>query len=315
MKNTKYAGLFVLSLSLLASCGSSGSSCEHDYYLEVEGEPVTTYESGDHFITKGLTVKQHCRNCSEIETIKFYTVDEYGDYLKTTTEKVTIKYKTLTYDIPVTVTFDYQFKGTITCVGDSLTEGHNWPSESYPTFINSFLPEGSEAKVNNCGKNGASFKTFGQYNPAYNTTTQYQNSLKEQPDIVTILLGTNDATNWENEKDDFYNDYTNLINLYQTHWEVEPQIILLTSPTTKNPNSFDIPNDTIRDKVNPIQRQVADELDLPLIDLREIFDNYEGGLDELVRPNDGVHFSLKAAKMVAELIANEIVSIAEDHLE
>lgn len=312
MKIANYAGLFVLSLSLLASCGPT---CDHDHYLEVVGDPTTTYQSGDHFSTAGLKVELHCKNCKEVKTIANYEVDEYGDYLKSSTEKVTIKYKECTYDIPVEVTFDYKFTGTITCVGDSLTEGHNWPRESYPTFINDYLPTGSNAKVNNCGKNGASFKTFGQYNPAYDTTTQYQNSLKEQPDIVTILLGTNDATNWANEKDDFYKDYTDLIHLYQTHWDKEPQVILLTSPTTKTPNNFSIPNDTIRDEVNPIQRQVAEELDLPLIDLREIFDNYEGGLDELVRPNDGVHFSVTAAKMVAELIANEIVTIAENNLE
>lgn len=104
-----------------------------------------------------------------------------------------------------------------------------------------------------------------------------------------------------------------MIHLYQTHWgtDEQPQIILLTSPTTKESNSFGIPNEVIRDSVNPIQRQVAEELDLPLIDLRKIFDSYEGGLDALVRPNDGVHFSVEAAKLVAGLIADEIVYLAE----
>lgn len=308
MKITKLVGLSVLSVALLGSCGAK---CEHEHYLKVTGTPTTSYESGDHFSTSGLKVELCCDKCGEAKEIKNYTVDEHGDYLKSSTKNVTIEYGELKYDIDVDVTFDYQFTGTITCVGDSLTAGHNWPSEAYPTFINGSLPTGSNAKIINCGKNGASFKTFGQYNPAYNTTTEYQNSLKEQPDIVTILLGTNDATNWANEKDDFYQDYVDLIHLYQTHWDNEPQIILLTSPTTKDGNSFGIPNDTIRDEVNPIQRRVAEELELPLIDLRNIFDNYEGGLDALVRPNDGVHFSVEAAKLVAGLIADEIVSLAE----
>lgn len=310
MKFTKLSGIAILSVALLASCGNN---CEHEHYLKVAGDPTTTYESGDHFSTDGLQVYLCCDKCGQEKELKKYDVNEHDDYLKTKTKFVTIEYGDLTYNIDVEVTFDYTFTGTITCVGDSLTEGHNWPTQSYPTYINENLPAGSNAKVINCGKNGASFKTFGQYNPAYNTTTQYTNSLKEKPDIVTILLGTNDATNWANEKDDFYQDYVDLIHLYQTHWgtDEQPQIILLTSPTTKESNSFGIPNEVIRDSVNPIQRQVAEELDLPLIDLRKIFDNYEGGLDALVRPNDGVHFSVEAAKLVAGLIADEIVYLAE----
>ena len=200
------------------------------------------------------------------------------------------------------------FEGKITCVGDSLTAGHNWPNESYPNYIKDYLPEGSNASVLNCGINGASFKTFGQYNPAYNTTQQYRDSLKEEnaPDVITILLGTNDATNWANEKDLYVDDYTDLVNLYYDTFGDDITIIMLTSPRCNN-NTFGIPGDVIVNNVNPLQEAIADDLDLPIIDTNELFADYSDA--ELFR--DGVHLTIAAAKLVAEAIADKIVEVLE----
>ncbi|MCQ2772202.1 MAG: SGNH/GDSL hydrolase family protein, partial [Bacilli bacterium] len=186
------------------------------------------------------------------------------------------------------------------------TAGHNWPSQAYPTYINDYLPEGSKAEVINCGHNGASFKNFGQYNPSYYECSEYTKSLQKKPDVITILLGTNDATNWSNEGPTFEEDYRGLIDIYKEKFGEDQKFILMTSPYCNIPNNFGIPNDIIRDNVNPIQREIAEDLELPLIDLREIFEEYEGGTEALLRPNDGVHFSVTAAKLVAELIVDAL---------
>lgn len=130
MKFAKLSGIAILSVALLASCGNN---CEHEHYLKVAGDPTTTYESGDHFSTDGLQVYLCCDKCGQEKELKKYDVNEHDDYLKTKTKFVTIEYGDLTYNIDVEVTFDYTFTGTITCVGDSLTEGHNWPNQSYQT--------------------------------------------------------------------------------------------------------------------------------------------------------------------------------------
>ncbi|MCQ2798378.1 MAG: SGNH/GDSL hydrolase family protein [Bacilli bacterium] len=300
MKFKGFAGLLLLSVSVLCGCGAKHS---HNYELKVIGDYKTSYVSGESFDTTGMFVKKVCPDCGEEIVIEDYEIENNVPLLSGT-DSLTINADGLSAQVGIDV--EFQFNGTITCVGDSLTAGHNWPQEAYPVYINDYLPEGSKATVINCGHNGASFKNFGQYNPSYYECSEYTKSLQTKPDVITILLGTNDATNWANEGPTFEEDYRALIDVYKEKFGEDQKFILMTSPATKNGNQFGIPNDTIRDYVNPIQRDIAEDLEYPLIDLREMFENY-GSLDDLVRPNDGVHFSVAAAKMVAEEIANALV--------
>ena len=136
--------------------------------------------------------------------------------------------------------------------------------------------------------------------------TQYQDSLTGNPRILTILLGTNDATNWANEKDLYVQDYTDLVNLYRTTFGDDLNIIMLTSPRCLT-NTFGIPSDTICNEVVPLQKQLAEDLDCYLIDLNEEFNNHSDS--DLFRPNDGVHFTKNAAEITANLIASKVKEI------
>ena len=301
--------LFVLSsLILLTGCNTSGNGPEkpsNKATLKVVSDPTkTAYNCGNNFDKTGLTLEY-----TDIEGTKT-TVTDYtlsGDKnLKASDTYVTASYNGLSVDIDIEVS--NVIEGQITCVGDSLTEGHNWPTQSYPNYIKGNFEDSTKMTISNCGKNGASFKTFGQYNPAYNTTTQYQTSLTGSPIVLTILLGTNDATNWANEKDLFVQDYTDLVNLYRTTFGEQLNIIMLTSPRCIS-NTFGIPSDTICNEVVPLQRQLAEDLGCELIDLNKEFEKYTN--DELFRPNDGVHFTVKAAEVTAELISNKIKDIYE----
>lgn len=267
----------------------------------------TTYNAGNDFDPTGLTLSYQ-PNPSYSEII--VTVDDLtfrnDKNLTHGQNYIEVDYHGVTKRIDIEVS--NVFEGQITCVGDSLTEGHNWPTESYPNFIKDYLDDSSLITVSNCGKNGASFKTFGQYNPAYNTTTQYQTSLTGNPNVLTILLGTNDATNWANEKDLYVQDYTDLVNLYRTTFGEDLNIIMLTSPRCLT-NTFGIPSDTICDEVVPLQKQLVEDLNCNLIDLNAEFQNYSDS--DLFRPNDGVHFTKKAAEITAKLIADEIKAIYE----
>ena len=77
---------------------------------------------------------------------------------------------------------------------------------------------------------------------------------------------------------------------------------MMVSPPCVSPNQFNIPNDTIRDKVNPIQRDLADEYGFEVLDLREEFEANDNYVDEYLRPNDGVHFTAKGAEYVANRV-------------
>ena len=192
-------------LTLLSACGNSNA--KEQLRIKTDANKME-YCFGEDFDATGLEIERVNKDGS-VEAITDFVI-ENGKNLKLSS---TVSARSGDLEIEIPISIEEKFKGQITCVGDSLTEGHYWPTESYPTYINGYLPEGSNATVLNCGKNGASFKTFGQYNPAYNTTDAYTKSLTGNPSVLTILLGTNDATNWSNEKDLFtFNFFVLLYN-------------------------------------------------------------------------------------------------------
>jgi lysophospholipase L1-like esterase len=74
----------------------------------------------------------------------------------------------------------------------------------------------------------------------------------------------------------------------------------MVSPPVVTPNQFGIPNDEIRDYVNPIQRELAEEYGFEKLDLREEFEANPNFATEYLRPNnDNVHFTKAGAQYVA----------------
>ena len=289
---------------LLAGCGDNNKETPpKGESLKIASFPTKTqYNCGNDFDKEGLTLEYTDKDGNKT-TVTDFTISEDKN-LSCNQDSIKASYKGLTIDVDIEVASILE--GQLTCVGDSLTAGHYWSHESYPSFINDYVG-GQLLTVSNCGVNGASFKSFGQSNPAYNTTDKYQTSLTGKPIVLSILLGTNDATNWENEKNDYVQDYTDLVNLYRTTFGEQLNIIMITSPRCMSPNNFGIPSDTICNEVVPLQRQLAEDLDCYLLDLNAEFEKHTDA--ELFRENDGVHFSRSAAQLTAELLAKKIESI------
>lgn len=205
----------------------------------------------------------------------------------------------------------------ILCVGDSLTYGNADPSTAYPVFLQKNLSSATTAKVNvyNFGKNGASMAVSGtRYS---DIPYLYENISSMRINTVVLMLGTNDATRWEKAKDTYEQQTYAMIEHYRTAFP-NCHIILMVSPPTLSGNAFKIPNEVIRDSVNPIQRKIIADTGLPSVDLRELFESYMNETDgentkeyrELfVSETDGVHFSVKAAQLVAEKISEIIYAL------
>ncbi len=195
----------------------------------------------------------------------------------------------------------------VACIGDSLTYGHAWPDQAYPVYLQNLL--GEAITVGNFGHNGASITGL---NPSlylkYEEQQAYADSMAFDPDLLVIMLGTNDSKGWDEAAGIFEEQYKGLISAYQTAF-VDADIILVTAPPTMDGNLFNIPNDIIRDSVVPLQRKTAEDLALPMLDLRQIMEDYEGGYEALIRGDaaaDGVHLSEMGASMLAELLAEMI---------
>ena len=108
-----------------------------------------------------------------------------------------------------------QEKVKVACVGNSVTYGygHKNPAEtSYPSQLQKMLGEGYE--VRNFGHSGATLLSKG-HRP-YVNLPEYTAALQWKPDIVVIHLGLNDTDprNWPNYRDDFFTDYTAIIDSF-----------------------------------------------------------------------------------------------------
>ncbi len=100
----------------------------------------------------------------------------------------------------------------VACIGNSVTYGygHKKPSEtSYPAQLQQLL--GNNYEVRNFGYSGATLLSKG-HRP-YINLAEYKAALEFAPDIAIIHLGLNDTDprNWPNYRDEFYNDYINII--------------------------------------------------------------------------------------------------------
>ena len=123
-----------------------------------------------------------------------------------------------------------QEKIKVACIGNSVTYGygHKEPAKtSYPTQLQQLLGEGYE--VRNFGHSGATLLSKG-HRP-YINLPEYKAALEFAPDIAVIHLGLNDTDprNWPNYRDEFYDDYINIIEaLREANPEVEVYVCQMT---------------------------------------------------------------------------------------
>lgn len=309
--------LFVFFIPL-AACGPAAASIARageipDMIKPYFGSGVVKIDLSSYVIANGNTVNYRVE--SSDATVADVTVE--GDTLN-------VNFKAADKAVTVTVgficdgvecftdSFELEAKGTtsIACIGDSLTYGHSWHDEAYPMYLSSALT--GNVTVENYGVNGASVTGYNPpLNKKYMLETEYTAGLESLSDIVVIMLGTNDSKGWSDAKTCFKEEYISLINSYKTAIP-DASIILVTAPPTLDDNKFGIPNSVIKSSVVPIQRAVAEELGLPLVDLRAVMEDLDGGYASLIRGDaafDGVHLSVEGAQLLASLIASEIDTI------
>ncbi len=190
----------------------------------------------------------------------------------------------------------------IATVGDSITYGHAWHDQSYPSYLATEL--GGNYSVGNFGLNGASVTGYGGSGLKYAEQSEFDNSIAFDPNVIVIMLGANDANGWANAAASYESELRALIAAYRSACP-DAEILLVTSAPTLDGNGFGIPNDVIKDSVNPIQRAVAGDLGLTLVDLREQMENADGGYAAFFR-DDGVHLSEAGAQFVSDVIADAV---------
>jgi lysophospholipase L1-like esterase len=174
----------------------------------------------------------------------------------------------------------------VACIGDSITAGSGYPADLQ-------LMIGSDYDVRNFGVSGSNVLL--NTGMPYMNQTAYKASRAFQPSIVIIMLGTNDArVGTFDSIDSFSTDYRTLISGYQRLLS-HPKIWVVTPPPVFE-NELDINGTSLEQGVIPRIEQVANELNLPAIDVNAALVNHPEVF------GDGVHPSSEGAMLIAREI-------------
>lgn len=178
----------------------------------------------------------------------------------------------------------------VLCVGDSITFGattKNPLRDSYPAQMKKI--EGIlEIKASNCGV--SSMMVRKDSTRAYTATRAYDTSLKMTPDVVLLMLGTNDAFAWREGY--FEDDYMSLIDTYQSLPSQPVVFVLLPPGIIKDENADKILND----RIIPMLKNAADLYACPVIDLNEFC------RDKAEYFPDGLHPNKEGYGLIAKYI-------------
>lgn len=185
----------------------------------------------------------------------------------------------------------------VACVGDSITYGYGIPGRakySYPAVLQELLGDGY--CVNNYGYSGRTASDSGDR--PYRAENLCQKALDFRPDIVIVMLGSNDSKpyNWDPAAvraglGALLDDFAAL--------ESAPQIYMIAPPPVFPVHGkvlYDIDGDVIDNGVVPLTLGVAAGRGLPLIDMHTVF---EGRADLF---SDGCHPNKDGAKLFAETV-------------
>jgi len=187
-----------------------------------------------------------------------------------------------------------QYKNAIrvACVGDSITARTGLTDGvPYPAQLGKML--GEKWEVRNFGVSGATLLNHGDL--PYQKHQAFQSVLAYLPDVVIIMLGTNDTQpqNWK-FKDEFAEDYKSLIRKF-SELPSKPRIYICHPAPTRKGGNYGIREEGIVEEI-PIIARVAQEMNVGLIDMYGALKDHRSLIPDKVHPNTaGSRFMAKAA--------------------
>ena len=178
----------------------------------------------------------------------------------------------------------------VACVGDSITANFGYPETLQELLGKNYL-------VGNYGLGGTTVNLDGEtpymYEPIFGEAKE------SKPDIVIIMLGTNDAhPDLHKYNGSFVNYYITLVNAFQ-NLNSKPQIWIVKSPPIVN-NETGLSPEFFRQNILPKIEEVAQRTGLPLIDA------YTPLLGKPEYFIDGVHPTYEGAMLIADEVYKAI---------
>ncbi len=174
----------------------------------------------------------------------------------------------------------------VACIGDSITRGTEYTLDLWALI-------GPDYVIGDFGVGGATVSLHSE--AAYMNKTACETAKEFQPDMVFVMLGTNDADKTLNETtQEFVADYITLLETFE-ELPTKPEMYLMMPPPIYN-TSLNLSGELFAERVQPGIREVANQTGLPLIDA---YTPLLGNPDLFI---DGVHPTAAGAQKIAEAV-------------
>jgi lysophospholipase L1-like esterase len=178
----------------------------------------------------------------------------------------------------------------VACVGDSLTQSSGYP------FDLLMLLGFEHYELKNFGAGGTTVSLDSE--TPYMNTSAFQEALDFQPDVVIVMLGTNDAQpSLHRYNTTFVADYLKLLSAFQ-NLSSNPKIWTVLPPPIFSDQSGKIAEDYFESTVLPGIEEVANRAHLPVIDVYSALLGHPEYFRDGIHPNDD--------NVAAQIIANQI---------
>jgi len=178
----------------------------------------------------------------------------------------------------------------VACVGDSITEGSGYPAKLRALLGGNYL-------VGNFGVSGSTI-SLNSTKP-YMNETKFQAVMDYQPDIVVIMLGTNDANPEIGQNEDrFETDYSQLVTAFEQLEGKQLIWVIKSPPIFANNSSYN--NTYLASDLLPQIDTLAEQMNLPTVDMYSALSNHS---DYFV---DGVHPDSEGASIIASNVYDAI---------
>jgi lysophospholipase L1-like esterase len=189
----------------------------------------------------------------------------------------------------------------VACVGDSITQGVGTErGKSYPNQLQELL--GAGWKVANFGVSGRTLLRNGDY--PYWKELALRNALEFQPNVVVIMLGTNDTKpqNWKFHEE-FLTDYRELVKTFRS-LPSKPRVFVCRPCPVPEPGNFGINEAGVQAQI-PLIDKMAREEGLGVIDMHAALSSHPEVLPDRVHPNSAGAGMM--ARMVAAALAGKSI--------
>ncbi len=178
----------------------------------------------------------------------------------------------------------------VACVGDSITEGSGYPFQLH-------LMLGSNYVVGNFGVSGSTVSL--DSTKPYMNESKFKDALDFNPDIVVIMLGTNDANPDVTPNETGLDaDYSQLVSAFQQLDGRQLIWIAKSPPIFSNSSSYN--NTILATTILPQIGNLADQMNLPTVDM------YEALLNHSEYFADGIHPTVDGAVVIATNVYDAI---------